>query len=109
MTAIREAARKSGDRRLAALSALVASSGAHFDKVIAAIDKMVATLKAQMDEDLANKEACEKDRMEDVRTAQVMSREIDEISDTITKLEGEIEEIIAQVEEMMAQVKAIRE
>jgi len=106
---IRDASKRSGDRRLQSLASFVSRAGAggHFDKVIAAIDKMVATLKKQMDEDLQNKEQCEKDRAEDTRTAIVASREIDEMSDAISKLKSEIAEIVAQIEEMQAEIKKI--
>merc|ERR1719454_152264 len=93
------------------LASVVAHAGAsgHFDKVIAAIDKMVATLKAQMDEDLKTKEQCEKDRAEDTRVAAVASREIDEMSDAISKLEAEINELVIQIEEKKADIKKIEE
>jgi len=106
---IRQLSKRTTDRRLMSLASMVAHAGAggHFDKVIEAIDKMVATLKAQMDEDLETKEQCEKDRAEDTRSAGVASREIDEMSDAISKLEAEIEALVKQIEEMEAEIKKI--
>jgi len=106
---IRQLSKRTTDRRLMSLASMVAHAGVggHFDKVIEAIDKMVATLKAQLDQDLETKEQCEKDRAEDTRSAGVASREIDEMSDAISKLEAEIEELVKQIEEMEAEIKKI--
>jgi len=74
-------------------------AGGHFDKVIAAIDKMIATLKAEGEQDLVIKEECEKKRANQTRTAVVAARNIDEITDSVTKLVAEIKEILAEIEE----------
>jgi len=101
---LREAAH--ADMRLGVLAArLAASSGGHFDEVIAAIDKMIATLKEEEDEDLKNKEACEADRAEDTREAIVLSRAMDDATDSITRLQAEIEDIKAEVKEKEAAKK----
>jgi len=97
-----------GDRRLVALASRVAQGG-HFDKVIAAIDKMVATLKKEIDTDLAQKEQCEKDRAEDTREAALTSRAMDEMSDAIFKLKQEIEAIVQEISEAEAEIKSIQE
>merc|ERR1719171_3256981 len=107
--ALQRAARAASDQRLLSLAALASASGGHFDEVIKAIDKMVATLKEEMDEDLKNKEQCETDRAEDTREASLASREIDENSDTISKLKAEIAEIVASIAEKQEEIKHIRE
>jgi len=97
---IRAAAAKAGDKRLLALAVRTAlQEGGHFDKVIEAIDKMIATLKAEGEQDLVQKEECEKVRAEKSRAAVLESRKIDEISDKIGKLVAEIKEIQAEIEE----------
>jgi len=98
---IRTAAVKSGDHRLLALAKVTATLqvGGHFDKVIEAIDKMIATLKAEGEQDLVIKEDCEKKRANQTRTAVLAARNIDEITDSISKLVAEIKEILAEIEE----------
>jgi len=97
-----------GDARLILLSSRV-SSGGHFDAVIKAVDKMIATLQAEEGEDLANKESCEKDRAEDTRQSLLLSREIDELTDAISKSKAEIEGIVAQIKEKEESIKAMKE
>jgi vacuolar-type H+-ATPase subunit I/STV1 len=71
----------------------------HFDEVIEAIEKMVETLKEEADEDLKTKEECEKTRAEKSREAVLMSRDVDEKTDGITKLLAEIKALVAEIEE----------
>jgi len=99
-----------GDKRLAALAALVSAvNGTHFAEVIKAIDTMMGTLKAEEASDLAEKEQCEKDMMEDTRTSVVTSRSMDELTDAMTKLKEEIAAIIAEIEEKDATIKQTQE
>ena len=49
-----------------------------FGPVLKAIDKMIALLQDQEQEDLETKQTCEKDRMSDTRDALVASRDIDD-------------------------------
>jgi len=99
-----KAAHMSGDSRLALLAATVSrtdplATGSHFDKVIAAIDLMVATLKSEEQTDLTNKETCEKDRADDTRSAIVAARTMDEHSDTITEKNARIVEITQNIKD----------
>merc|ERR1719506_1015603 len=98
---LRSAARKSGDRRLLALAMRTAlEQTGHFDEVIKAIDEMVASLKAEGNDDLETKEECEKTRQKKTRESILDAREIDELTDTISKLLAEI----AEKEEQLAQL-----
>merc|ERR1719359_307782 len=106
MDTIRETARRSGDSRLYALARLAAepeveSVKGRFDPVIKAIDKMVAQLQDEENEDLEIKETWEKDRMENTRKAILSSREIDEQTDKITKLT----EVIAQCKQTIKELE----
>merc|ERR1719499_3044619 len=84
--------------RLAAIAGRVSiTSKGHFDKVIKSIDKMVKTLKAEEATDLENKEDCEKTRADDTRKAILLSRAMDDATDTITRLQSEIEEIKSEI------------
>jgi len=101
--ALRDAARRSGDKRLALLAAApIESVKGRFDPIIESIDKMIVQLQKDEDKDLGIKQTCESDRMEDTKNAIDTSREIDEMTDLITKLTAEI----AQCEEDIAQLAA---
>merc|ERR1719498_1526025 len=104
---LRGLGQKTGDRRLLSLAA--SSKGAsHFDEVIEAIDKMLATLKAEQEEDLIQKEACEKERAEKTRESVVSSRSIDEMSDAIAKLMAEIKELLAEKKEAEESIEELK-
>jgi len=102
-TALESIASKTGDRRLSALAALAAegakdpSAKEKFGPVLAAVDKMLEILKGDEKSDLATKETCEKDRMEDTRDTLETAKKMDENTDTIARLVTEISEIKAQV------------
>merc|ERR1719324_998795 len=103
--ALRSAARKSGDRRLLALAMRTAlDQTGHFDEVIKAIDEMVASLKAEGKDDLETKEECEKTRQKKTRESILDAREIDELTDTISKLLAEIAELKAEIKEKEEQL-----
>jgi chromosome segregation ATPase len=115
--AIRDAAQRSGDSRLLSLAKALAepadgSVKVAFEPVIKAIDKMVALLQEEENKDLEIKEKCEQDRMDNTRAAIVASRDIDDMTDTITKLTEEIAQCEKDIEEMtkeMAETKAALE
>merc|ERR550537_1021491 len=105
--ALRQAASQAGSSRLSHLASLLSSQGgSHFTEVLAAIDKMVATLKKEEETDLETKETCEKDRDEQTRTAAVKSREMDELTDSITRLTDQIANIKAEIIEKQETIKA---
>jgi len=104
---LKKAALISKDSRLMMIASQL-SGGGHFDEVIEAIDKMVTMLKDEEADDLKQKETCEDDRATDTRTAIKLSREMDEMTETIMALKSEIEEIskdIAEKEEEVLSTK----
>lgn len=102
---IEEAARKSGDGRLGALLLRFGQlSGAKFDKVISAVDKMLDILKKEEESDLAGKEDCENNRAADTKESADLSRAIDELSDDVAKLQGEIKQIDEEVAEKQSNI-----
>jgi hypothetical protein len=113
VVALQDAARRSGDRRLLALASALGAPGksvkTKFDPIIKAIDKMVKQLQAEEETDLETKQTCEKDRMADTRNAIVASRDIDEMTDEITKLTAEIAQCEKTIEELVAEHKATKE
>jgi len=117
---LRVAAREGHDDRLSLLAKRAAGASAgHFDEVVAAIDTMLEMLQREEDADLAKKEQCEADRAADTREAILLSRAMDELSDTMTAdkatiaaLTKEIEaktQTIADIEEDLKQAKEMRD
>merc|ERR1719262_324963 len=94
---IRKTAALSKDSRLAALSTILAmkddpeiNEADPFSEVITAIDDMLAELKTEEETDLANKERCEKERMENTQEAKMTSKKIDTNTETIDRLTAQI-------------------
>jgi len=113
---LKSAARRTGDRRMSALAALLAQGAAEpksvksqFKPILEAIDKMVKLLQEEETKDLETKETCEEDRMKDARDALVAGRDIDEKSDIITKLEEEIKELEEQIKTLLEHKKKVQE
>jgi len=107
---LRRAASKAKDDRLLALvQSVIKNTGGAFDEVIAAIDKMIETLKDEEAEELKTKEKCESERAADTKDAQVASRTIDELTDEKDRLEEEIKEIEAEIEAKDKEIKSIQE
>jgi hypothetical protein len=103
---LQQLAKETRDKQLSALLASVKAG--QFDQVLAAIDKIVGNLKNQQDEDLSNKEDCEKTRMEDVRDAMVAGRAMDDLTDTITRLQSEIKDLNTELDTTNADLAAVR-
>merc|ERR1740138_336067 len=109
---LKNAAKRTGDKRLATLAATVATpmaTGSHFDQVISAIDDMISNLKGEEETDLENKEGCEHDRAEDTREAIVLGRGMDDHTDSITEAENRIVEIKDQIKDNKAEIKSLNE
>jgi len=98
-------AASAGDHRVVALAARMASKG-HFDEVIVSIDKMVTLLKDEEATELQQKEDCEANRMSDTREAVDTSRKMDDMTDTIVRLQKEIADHAADIADKEDQVKA---
>lgn len=104
---IQDVARVTNDQRL--LSIVRSATAGNFDAVIAAVDKMVTTLKANEKADLAHKQDCEKTRMGDVRDAIEAGREVDDYTDSITSLVAEIKDLNHELDETKAQLQAAKD
>merc|ERR1719215_940893 len=110
--ALRDAARQSGDQRLLSLATDLApfkSVKGRFAPIIKAIDKMVANLKSEEQQDLDTKQTCESDRMENTRKAIDTSRTIDEQTDEITALTARIAQCKKTIAELVANLKKTKE
>jgi len=105
-TALREAARRSGDARLLMLAAIVASPKSvktKFGPVLNAIKKMIAILKSDETKDLSIKQTCEEDRMSNSKKAIDAGREIDDNTDKITRLSEEISKLAKEIADLKAE------
>merc|ERR1719174_754558 len=110
--ALKDAARRSGDKRLMSLALSLAdpdSVKVAFDPIIKAIDKMIKTLEDEEDKDLKIKQVCEEDRMSDTRTAIVASRDIDDMTDLVNKLTAHIEKCKQTIADLEAEHKKTKE
>merc|ERR1719253_146252 len=109
---LKEAAQRSGDKRLLALAndfAKPKSVKVKFDPIIKAIVKMIKQLQEEEDKDLDIKQQCESDRMGDTRDAIVLSRNIDEMTEKINKLAAFIEKCENTIKELQAEHKKTKE
>jgi len=111
VAALRDAARRSGDKNLLALAAGLAqpSVKTKFGPVISAIDKMIAILKGNEKKDLETKQTCEDDRMADTRKAVLAGRDIDDMTDRMSKLAQDIKELSEEIEKLLAEHKKVKE
>merc|ERR1719215_1310295 len=110
--ALSKAAQQSGDKRLLALASDLApfkSVKGRFAPIIRAIDRMIANLKSEEQQDLDTKQTCEKDRMDSTRTAIDTSRTIDEQTDEITALTARIAQCEKTIAELVANLKETKE
>merc|ERR1719215_2506613 len=110
--ALRDAAWRSGDQRLLSLATDLApfkSVKGRFAPIIRAIDRMIANLKSEEQQDLDTKQTCEKDRMDSTRKAIDTSRTIDEQTDEITALTARIAQCKKTIEELVAHLKETKE
>jgi len=108
---IRKTAALTKDSRLAALSTLLAmkqepeiNEADPFSEVISAIDTMLSDLKTEEETDLANKERCEKERMENTQEAKMTSKEIDTNTETIDRLTASIDAANKTIKELVAEI-----
>merc|ERR1719172_376054 len=111
LAAIRKTAAVTKDARLAALSTMLAmkeepeiNEADPFKEVISAIDTMLTDLKTEEETDLANKERCEKERMENTQQAKMTSKEIDTNTETIDRLTASIAAANKTIQELIAEI-----
>jgi len=95
---LRVLARKSRDPRLVLLSRSAAKADS-IAKVIEMVDKLIATLQEQAEEDLNKKEECESERARLTRAAKLTSIAMDDLTDEIVSAKEKVKEINAQISE----------
>merc|ERR1719269_270765 len=80
-----------------------------FKAVLALIDEVIAELDTEEETDIANKEQCEKERMDNTQQAKVVSKEIDTNVETMDRLTAQIDAAMKTVEEIKAEIADLEE
>merc|ERR1719473_752745 len=101
-------ATKAQSLRLAAVAATVKASG-HFDTVIAAVDKMIADLKAEAKEDRVHKDWCKEETFKNEQEASRYEYKVEKLDGKIAKLTGQREEMESTLVETNAQIQSTLE
>jgi len=83
-------------------------AGGKFDKVLKSVDEMISDLHSEEDEDLEVKEQCEKDRMENTKTAKKTSQNIDDKTALINRKKAQIEELNQKIAAAQATIKSLK-
>eukprot|EP00746_Dinoflagellata_sp_MGD_P160525 gnl/MRDRNA2_/MRDRNA2_87326_c0_seq1.p1 gnl/MRDRNA2_/MRDRNA2_87326_c0~~gnl/MRDRNA2_/MRDRNA2_87326_c0_seq1.p1 ORF type:complete len:717 (-),score=265.28 gnl/MRDRNA2_/MRDRNA2_87326_c0_seq1:8-2158(-) len=104
---LKEQANKHKDLRLTLIAADLRSGG-QFDKVLTSVDKMIEDLHSEEDEDLAVKEQCEKDRMENTKTAKKTSQNIDDKTALINRKKAQIADLNTKIATAQATIKNLK-
>merc|ERR1719161_2991416 len=106
---LRDMAGKHSDPRLAALAVRVhLHSKGHFDKIVTEVMKMVSDLHEEADEDLKTKETCEKDRMDNTKTAKKSAQAMDDQTALINRKKADIEAMNKEIAEIVAHIKELK-
>merc|ERR1719453_715158 len=106
---LRDMAAKHSDPRLSELAVRVhMHSKGHFDKIVAEVMKMVSDLHEEADEDLKTKETCEKDRMDNTKTAKKSAQAMDDETALINRKKADIESMQKEIAEIVAHVKELK-
>mmetsp|Transcript_136133 Transcript_136133/g.236607 ORF Transcript_136133/g.236607 Transcript_136133/m.236607 type:complete len:751 (+) Transcript_136133:69-2321(+) len=95
---LQNAGQLTSDARLLDLARLGPKEQEAIKPVIDAIGAMISTLSAEEASDLENKETCETGRAEDTRSAIVLARTIDDMSDKITALTETIADLETKID-----------
>merc|ERR1712113_276187 len=96
--------------RLAALAARVrATRGGHFDEVIAAIDKLLATLKDEAADDIKKRDQCLEEYQKIESTVKETEWLIEKNEAKIEKLESLIEKLKKEKEETLEAIEQVKE
>merc|ERR1719333_91934 len=90
--ALKEHATKAKSLRLAAIAATLRTGG-HFDAVIAEIDKMMATLKAEEKGDIEQRDWCKEETFKNEQEASRYEYKIERTDAKIMKLTSKLEEL----------------
>jgi len=96
---LRRLAGPHGDQRLLHVAALL-QSGGHFDKVISAIDEMIALLRRQEQEDIEHRDRCH-------AAENKLNNDISDIDTQSEQVDGNIKRIEANKHQLRIDIKAV--
>merc|ERR1719191_2300401 len=106
---LKDQATKHKDLRLVVIASdLHAAAKGKFDKVVKSVDTMISDLHSEEDEDLEVKEQCEKDRMENTKTAKKTSQNIDDKTALINRKKAQIQSLNEKIATAQATIKNLK-
>merc|ERR1719454_479884 len=100
---LKEHATKAKSLRLAAIAATLRTGG-HFDAVIAEIDKMMATLKAEEKGDIEQRDWCKEETFKNEQEASRYEYKIERTDAKIMKLTSKLEELESTLQATVASI-----
>jgi len=112
---LRSAAKQTHDKRLLALADDLQKAPAFgkladkFTPILTAIDGVIAALEAEAISDTDKKELCENTRAANTKEAIDLSRDIDENTDTMTRLTSEMEKLAMLIKENKDAIEVLKE
>merc|ERR1719231_120843 len=105
---LKEHATKAKSLRLAAIAATLRTGG-HFDAVIAEIDKMMATLKAEEKADIEQRDWCKEETFKNEQEASRYEYKIERTDAKLMKLTNKLEELEATRQKTIDQIMATKD
>jgi len=105
---LKEHATKAKSLRLAAIAATLRTGG-HFDAVIAEIDKMMATLKAEEKGDIEQRDWCKEETFKNEQEASRYEYKIERTDAKIMKLTSKLEELEGTLQATIASILATKD
>jgi hypothetical protein len=94
-----------GSLRLARVAAQVATGG-HFDKVIAAIDKMIETLRVEEQDDIKHRDRCQRSENKNANEKEDLNSDIKKKNAAIDRMGDEKKATEEKIDELSKQIKA---
>lgn len=83
--------------------------GGHFDKVIAAIDQLLVTMRKEEAEDIAHRDRCQNQQKANENTLDDLKKNIDTSKAAIEKMDDDIDDMNADLKAKQEQIEATRE
>eukprot|EP00929_Paragymnodinium_shiwhaense_P111697 TRINITY_DN79_c2_g1_i1.p1 TRINITY_DN79_c2_g1~~TRINITY_DN79_c2_g1_i1.p1 ORF type:complete len:716 (+),score=317.70 TRINITY_DN79_c2_g1_i1:85-2232(+) len=89
--------------------ALAVKAGGHFDKVMAAIDTMISTLRDEEKEDIAHKDRCQGSQNKNKNDLEDLEYAIEKATKEIERLEGQAQEKTNKIEGLSGAINTTKE
>merc|ERR1719450_1977991 len=82
------------------------NAGGHFDKVIAAIDKMMEVLRVEEQDDIAHRDRCQRSENKNANEMEDLNSGIEKKGASIDRMKDEAASLKEKMSELEAQMKA---